>query len=58
MWEKCDVYKICIGKIKQKKPLERPMRRLEDNVKMNLKWDANTLHGFNTQDSFQWLTLL
>lgn len=34
------------------------MHTLGDNIKMNLKWDANTLNGFNTQDSFQRPTLL
>jgi hypothetical protein len=31
------VYKVLIGMPVEKKPLERPMRRWEDNIKMDLR---------------------
>jgi hypothetical protein len=50
--EKCNAYEICIEKVKQKKPLERTMLRQEDNIKMNLKWGANTLNGWFPMASY------
>jgi hypothetical protein len=31
------VHKILLGKPKDKRPLERPIRSLDDNIKMGLK---------------------
>jgi hypothetical protein len=36
MWERRDVYKLLIRKPEGKKPLGRPRRRWEDNIKMDL----------------------
>jgi hypothetical protein len=35
--EKRDVYKVLVGKPEGKKPLGRPRRRWEDNIKMDLQ---------------------
>jgi hypothetical protein len=32
-----NAYKILVGKPKGKRPIERSMHRLEDNIKMNLR---------------------
>jgi hypothetical protein len=37
MGEGRDVYRILVGKPEGKKPLGRPGRRLEDNIKMDLQ---------------------
>jgi hypothetical protein len=37
MWEVRNVYKISVGKTKMKRPLERPIRRWEDNIKIDPK---------------------
>ena len=37
MGERRDVYGILVGKHEGKKPFERPRRRWEDNIKMDLK---------------------
>jgi hypothetical protein len=31
------VYRVLVGKLKGKRPLGRPRRRLEDNIKMDLQ---------------------
>ena len=31
------MYRILVGKLQGKRPLERPRRRLEDNIKMDLQ---------------------
>jgi hypothetical protein len=36
MGEKRDVYRVLVGKPKRKRPLARPRRRWEDNIKMDL----------------------
>jgi hypothetical protein len=36
MGEGRGVYRVLVGKLEGKRPLGRPMRRLEDNIKMNL----------------------
>jgi len=35
--EKRSVYRVLVGKIEVKKPLWRPRRRWEDNIKMDLQ---------------------
>jgi hypothetical protein len=40
MGEKRSSYRILLGKPEGKKPLGRPRRRCEDNIKMNLRWDG------------------
>ena len=37
MEERRGVYRILVGKPKEKRPLEIPRRRWEDNIKMNLQ---------------------
>ena len=37
MGERSGVYKVLVGKPKGKKPLGRPRRRWEDNVKMDFQ---------------------
>jgi hypothetical protein len=37
MGEGRDVYRILVGKSKSKRLLERPRRRWEDNIKMDLR---------------------
>jgi hypothetical protein len=40
MWEKMNVYRILVGKPEGTRPLGRPRRRWEDNIKMDLRWDG------------------
>jgi hypothetical protein len=37
MGEGRDVYRVLVGKLEGKRPLGRPRRRWEDNIKMNLQ---------------------
>jgi hypothetical protein len=37
MGERRDVYKVLVGKSEGKRPLGRPRRRWEDNIKMDLQ---------------------
>jgi hypothetical protein len=37
MWERRGVYRVLMGKPKGKRPLGRPRRRWEDNIKMDLR---------------------
>ena len=37
MGERGGVYRVLVGKPEGKRPLRRPRRRWEDNIKMNLK---------------------
>jgi hypothetical protein len=48
MGEMRSAYKILVGKPERKRPLGRPMRRWEDNIKMDLKgigWEVCALAG-------------
>jgi hypothetical protein len=41
--EKRNAYRILVGKLKGKRPIERPRRRWVDNIKMDLRdigWDG------------------
>jgi hypothetical protein len=45
MGERRDAYRILVGRPEGRKPLGRPSRRWEDNIKMDLKdvgWGAGT----------------
>jgi hypothetical protein len=45
MEEKRNAYRILVGTLEGKRPLERPRHRWEDNIKMNLReigWDGVT----------------
>jgi hypothetical protein len=37
MWERRDAYRDLVGRREGKRPLERPRRRWEDNIKMVLQ---------------------
>ena len=37
MWERRGVYRVLVGKPEGKRPLGRPRRRWEDNIKMDLE---------------------
>jgi hypothetical protein len=37
MWEERGVHRVLVGKPEGKRPLERPRRRWEDNIKMDLQ---------------------
>jgi hypothetical protein len=37
MGEKINAYRILVGKLEEKRPLERPRRRWEDNIRMDLR---------------------
>jgi hypothetical protein len=36
-WEERNAYRISVGKPEGKRPVRRPRRRWEDNIKMDLK---------------------
>jgi hypothetical protein len=60
MGKMTNVYKILVGKPECKRPLWRPRRKLEDNIKMDL-WEIG-LKGVNwihvSQDRDRWRALL
>jgi hypothetical protein len=37
MWEKSGVHRVLVGKPEGKRPMGRPRRRWEDNIKMDLQ---------------------
>jgi hypothetical protein len=37
MWDERGVYRVFVGKPEGKRPLRRPRRRWEDNIKMDLQ---------------------
>jgi len=37
MWERRGVYRVCVGKREGKRPLGRPRRRWEDNIKIDVR---------------------
>jgi len=37
VWERRDAYRVLVGRREGKRPLERPRRRWEDNIKMDLQ---------------------
>jgi hypothetical protein len=55
-----NAYKILVGKVEGKRPLGRPRRRLEENIKMDRreKWleDLDLIHL--AQDRDQWRDLV
>jgi hypothetical protein len=58
LWEGRGVYRVLVGKSEGKKPLGRPRRRWEDNIKMDLREIG--IDGANwiqlAQDRVQWRT--
>jgi hypothetical protein len=58
--EKRDAYGILVGKPEGKRPLGRPRRRWEDNIKMDLReirWDGVDWIGL-AQDRVQWRAIV
>ena len=53
MWsvwgERRSAYRVLVGKCEGKRPLGRPRRRWEDNIKMGLfrKWDVGVWTGWS-----------
>jgi hypothetical protein len=52
MGEIRNAYKILVGKPEEKRPLERPRRRREDNIKMDFRET-----GFGLWIGFIWLMI-
>jgi hypothetical protein len=52
MEEGRDVYRVLVGKSEGKRPLGRPRRRWEDNIKMDLREI-----GINVKTGFSWLRI-
>jgi hypothetical protein len=48
MGEDRGVYRVLVGKPEGKRPLRRPRRRWEDNIKMDLQEVAGGLDGFGS----------
>jgi hypothetical protein len=51
MGEKRDVYRVFVGKPKGKRPLGRPKRKLEDNIKMDLQGSGMWWYGLDRAGS-------
>jgi hypothetical protein len=60
MREKRKVYRILVGKAEGKRPLGRPRRRWEDNIKMDLRGiGRNVIYWIDlAQDRDQWKALV
>jgi hypothetical protein len=60
MGEERGVYRVLVGRPEGKRPLGRPRRRWEDNIKIDLREIG--IDGANwiwlAQDSFQWLAFV
>jgi hypothetical protein len=60
MGEVRGAYSILVGRPEGKRPLGRPRRRYEDNIKMNLReigfWDVDLIHL--AQDRDRWRALM
>jgi hypothetical protein len=56
----CGVHRVLVGKPEGKRPLGRPRRRLEDNIKMDVE-EVGGVHGDwmeMTQDRDRWRALV
>jgi hypothetical protein len=62
MGERRGVYRALVGKPEGKRPLERPRRRWEDNIKMDLRevgWGGGGMDWINVaQDRDRWRALV
>jgi hypothetical protein len=47
-----DVYRVLVGKPEEKRPLERPRRRWQDYIKMDLRE-----MGYGVLSGFTWLRI-
>jgi hypothetical protein len=56
MWEGIGVYRVSVGRPEGKRPLGRPRRRWEDNIKMGLRETGIDVANWIrlAQDRFQW----
>jgi hypothetical protein len=56
MGEGRDVYRVLVGRLEGKRPLGRPRRRWEDNIKLELReiWIDGTNWIRLAQDRVQW----
>ena len=52
MWQERGVHRALVGKPEEKRPLGRPRRRWEDNIKMDLQ-EVGGSHG----DWMSWLRI-
>jgi hypothetical protein len=61
MGEGRNVYRVLVGKCKRKSPLERPKRRWEDGVKIDLReigWEGGVEWIHLAQDRDRWLAVV
>jgi hypothetical protein len=59
MGEERDVYRVSVGKPKGNKPLGRPRRRREDNIRLDLrKWDVGLWTGLGWPRIDSWQALV
>jgi len=60
MGERRDVYRVLVGKPEGNRPLERPRRRWEDNIKMDLQeMKCGGMHWIElAQDRDRWRALV
>jgi len=58
MWgERSVAYRVLVGKLEKKRPLGRPRRRWEDNIRMNLQ--GKNSYWFNlAQNRDRWRALV
>jgi len=48
--ERSGAYRVLVGKLEEKRPLERPRHKWEDNIKMDLQ-EVGCGHGLNCSGS-------
>ena len=59
MGERRDVHRVLVGKPEGKRPLGRPRRRWEDNIKMDLREVAGCGNWMElAQDRYRWWPLV
>jgi hypothetical protein len=60
MWERRDVYRVLVGRPEGNRPLGRPRRKWEDNIKMDLRKTGIDMANWIrlAQGRFQWRAFL